>query len=546
MLASDALERGRAAIDREAWAEAAALLAEADRSTPLAAADLDRLATAAYLTGNEAASLDTRTRAHTLHLANGDIERAALSGLWIVITVSDDPRQQAVASGWLARVSRLLDDCPPECAARGRWLCATAFARAIAGDMAAAGQGFAEAARIGAAAGDRDLEALARQGVGRVWLRQRRTAEGLAALDEAMVAVTCGEVGPIIAGVVYCSVIGACHEVFDLRRAQEWTEALAGWCAAHPDMVPFRAPCLVRRSELLQLHGAWDASLDEARRACELTRQGIAEPDAGQAHYRLGDIHRLRGEFDAADAAYRRASAAGRKPDPGVALLRLAQRQPDAAVAGIRRALDEARGPRLRVDVLRAAVIIELAAGDLDAARAAAAELDRLAGELDAPFLVAAARDAQGSVAVAGGDLATALVQLHAAAAIWRQIDAPFELAATRARIARVYLARGDEDGARMEFEAAQETFERLGAAPDAARVAEDLARWSTAPPGGLTGREIEVLRLVATGRSNRAIATELGISEKTVARHISNIFTKLDLSSRAAATAYAYEHQLL
>ncbi len=377
-------------------------------------------------------------------------------------------------------------------------------------------------------------------------LRQRRTAEGLAALDEVMVAITCGEVGPMVAGVVYCSVIGACHEAFDLRRAQEWTDALAGWCAGHPDMVPFRGPCLVRRSELMLLHGAWPESIEEARRACERTTGSAVQHDAGAAQYQLGEVHRLRGEFEQADEAYRRAAGAGREPDPGLALLRLAQDRPDAAAAAIRRALERPHGPRVHVDVLRAAVPILLGAGEAEAAARAAADLAELARATDTPFLAAAAAMAAGAVNLAGGDADAAVASLRQAAQGWREIVAPYELTCGRALLGAAYLLRGDEDGGRMEFEAAQEAFERLGAAPDAARMAERLAHWSARPTGGLTGREVEVLRLVATGRSNRAIGAELSISEKTVARHISNIFTKLDLSSRSAATAYAYEHKLL
>lgn len=546
MAANDALSRGRAAFEQEAWAEACAQLSAADRQHPLEPEDLDRLAMAAHLVGDEAVRVDALTRAHTGHLARGEVQQAARSAFWLAFAALDHPDQQAVGSGWLARVQRLLEGCPRDCAERGFWLCATGFRKIGEGDLDGAREAFDEAARIGAACGDPDLIALARQAVARVLLRLRHTAEGLAALDEVMVAVTCGEVGAVVAGVVYCSVIGACHEVFDLGRAQEWTAALAGWCAAHPDMVPFRTPCLIRRSELLQLRGEWDESIDEARRACERAALPTSQHDAGAAYYQLAELHRLRGEFDEADAAYRRASVAGRKPHPGLALLRLAQHQMEAAVTAVRRGLAETRSPRVRIDVLRASVIVMLQARDLDAARTAADELDRLAGEIGAPFLQAAAAAASGAVRLAEGVVDSALPALSQAVELWKAIDAPYELARARVLVGEAYRQRGDDDGARMEFEAAQEIFERLDAAPDAAMLTQRLARWSPQPAAGLTGREVEVLRLVATGRSNRAIGAELAISEKTVARHISNIFTKLDLSSRSAATAYAYEHKLL
>ncbi len=425
MAVQDALARGRAAFDRESWTDAYARFVEADRNTPLDPADLDALATAAYLIGEDTASLDAWTRAHTGHLAHEDIKRAALSALWLAFVLLDEPGQQAAASGWLARVARLLENCPPECAARGRWLCATAFASIRQGDVAAAARGFEEAARMGRACGDADLAALARQGHGRVLLRQERTREGLAALDEAMVAVTCGEVGPIVAGIVYCSVIGACHEVFELRRAHEWTTALAGWCAAHPDMVMFRGTCLVRRSELLQLRGYWHESVEEARRACERTARGAAKREAGLAQYRLGDLRRLRGEFEAAEAAYRLANLAGRKPDPGLALLRMATGDIPAAVTAIQRALEEMRSPRARVDGQRAAVEILLAAGDTAGAADVAAELRTAADRVGASFLGAAAETATAAVALARGELDLAFASLRAATATWEQIDAP-------------------------------------------------------------------------------------------------------------------------
>ncbi len=545
----EALALGRNAFDRDAWAEAFRHLAAADHEAALDADDLDRLATSAYLVGEDAAGLDARTRAHQAFLERGDPIRAARSAFWLAFVLLDKPARQAQARGWLARVRRLLDEHGQPCVEEGFWLCAFAFQKANEGDLEAAAAAFAEAARIGARFGNPDLSALARHGEGRLLLGARDAAAGLAVFDEVMVAVTCGEVAPMVAGVVYCSVISACYERFDLGRAQEWTTALARWCAAHPDIVPFRGQCLVRRSELLQLHGAWGEASDEAERACE--RLGaLGDPrDAGAAFYQRAELHRLRGEFDRADDAYRRASLAGRRPGPGLALLRLAQGHADAARTAVRRLLDDSLGARARAQALQAAVEIMAAADDLPGARGAADELARMAEEIDATFLQAAAADAQALVALASGEAAAAATSLGQAAALWGELGAPYELARTRARIGEAYRQLGDQDGAELELEAAQELFERLGAAPDAARVAAMLTPSGRSAPratGGLTGREVEVLRLVASGRSNRAIATELAISEKTVARHLSNIFTKLDLPSRSAATAYAYRHKLL
>jgi len=345
---------------------------------------------------------------------------------------------------------------------------------------------------------------------------------------------------------VYCSVISACHMLFDLARAQEWTLAFERWCAAQPDLVSFRGHCLLRRSEILQFHGAWDAALEEARRAHGRVEHAAADRDAALIAYQIAELMRLRGAADEAEDWYRRASQLGRNPQPGLALLRLAQGQTPAADAAIRLALRDTRDRRARVFVLIAAVEVLLAAGALDDAAAASAELSQLAAVTDTPFLRASAAQAAGAVALSRQQEDEALRWLGRAADLWRQLDAPYPLARTRLLVGQVYRTLRDREGSDLEFDAAEETFERLGATVDLRSLGELRGGAARDHGGGLTGREVEVLRLVATGATNRAIAARLRISEKTVARHISNIFTKLDLPSRAAATAYAYEHKLV
>ena len=513
---------------------------------PLEAADLDRLATAAHLTGQDEASGSYRTRAFQLYVDAGDSRQAAASALWHVISLAEQANRQAELGGWLARAERLLSGAAQDSVERGLLLCLSGRRHVMAGDMAGAAAAFTEAAAMGERLRSADLLALARHGEGRVMLWQQQKAAGFACLDEVMVAVMAGEVGPMVTGIVYCGVLSACHEYFELRRAHEWTDAMTSWCAAHPDMAPFRGSCLVRRSEMLQLHGAWEEAAVEARRACERLASG-GSVDTAAAFYQEAELFRVRGDFAAAEEAYRQASRAGRRPQPGLALLRLAQGDAAAAEAAIRTALHETKGQRARALVLRAAVEILLPSSDLTTARAAAAELGALAGRVGAPALRAAAAHATGAVALAEGDARAALERLRDAWDEWRALDAPFEVARVRVLLASAYAALGDEEGARMEREAALDVFEQLGARPDAERLLALAAREPAAvAAGGLTGREVEVLRQVAAGKTNRAIAGELSISEKTVARHISNIFTKLDLSSRSAATAYAYEHKLL
>ena len=512
----------------------------------MGADDLERLAVAAYLVGDDAGSVQARSRAHAAFLERGDRRRAARNAFWLAFTMLDRPRSGAQAGGWLARAQRLLDDTGQDCVEQGWLLCASGRMRAAGGDVSAAYDAFVRAAAIGDRFQDHDLLVMARHGQGRALLMMNRATEGVALIDEVMIAVTAGEVAPMIAGAVYCSVITACHDVFDLHRAQEWTDALQTWCASHPDVVPFRGYCRIRRSELMQLHGAWQDAFDEIERACAGLGGAAASPEAGAAFYQRGELHRLRGEFATAEEAYRLAHQAGHRLHPGLALLRLAQGQPDAAAAAIRLALQETRGARPRTLLLAAATEILLACGDVAGAREACTELARFAARFGGPFATAMAAQAEGAVRLAEGTAPQALEALQSARALWRDLEAPFELAQTRISIGHACRQMGDVDGAQLEFEAAYELFDRLGAAPYASRAAA-LARQpppSTATP--LTGRELEVLRLIATGATNRAIAGRLAISEKTVARHISNIFTKLDLPSRAAATAYAYEHKLL
>lgn len=533
-------------MSRNAWVDACRLLREADGAAALQPVDLEQLGIAAFLIGDEAASVDAFRRAHTAYLTLADFTAAARCAFWQAFPLIERPDQQAAANGWLVRLGKLLDDCPAVCAERAFWLCATGHQKIRRGEVEAGASMLAEAVRMGVACNAPDAVALARQAEGRVLLQQQRVAEGLDAFDEVMVSLSCGEVGPMIAGVVYCSVIGACHEVFDLGRAREWTGALTEWCAKRPDLVPFRSACMVRRSELLQMQGAWAESIDEAERACSRTNQAFSAFEAGPAHLQRAELHRLRGEFAEAEAAYERASQAGRAPQPGRALLHLARGEKAEALTDVKRALAETRNPRLRVDVLRACVTIAIAADSLDDARVAESELTLLCTQRPAPYLEAATAVAKGAVQLASGDAGAALTCLRAGAMAWHDLEAPYESARARALMGDAYWQRGDKDGARLEWDAAQEIFERLGAAPDVEAIAARLASPLPSSTDALTGREVEVLRLVAAGLSNRTIGSKLDISEKTVARHISNIFTKLDLSSRSAATAYAYEHKLV
>jgi len=539
------LARGREAGRRLAWADAYAAFSLAQQSSLLAAADLELMATAAYLLGRLEDCHKAMQRASRAYFESGDPRRAARCLFWVAFTLllQGDVAQ---AGGWLARASRLLEHERPECAEHGFLLLPEALQALMTGDHAKASAAAARAAEIGARVGDADLLALALHFHGRALVADGRMAEGLALLDEAMVAVVAGELSPYVAGNIYCSMIDACQEISDLRRAGEWTTALTRWCGEQPDMITFTGQCLAHRAEIMQLRGAWPEAIEEAKRACTRFAHAADQYAAGAAFYRQAELHRARGEFAAATDAYQQASQWGREPQPGLALLRLAQGRTEAADAAIRRVVAETAGSLMRAKLLPAQVEIMLAIGDIEAARHAANELAEIVGSFHTPALRAVALHCRGAVLLAEGDAGAALASLRGAWQLWHELDVPHEAARVRVLVGLACLALGDEDAAAMEFSAARTVFMRLGAAPDLTVLGRLSKENSGTPAHGLTVRELQVLRLLATGRTNHAIAADLSLAEKTVERHVSNIFIKLGVPSRAAATAYAYQHQLM
>jgi DNA-binding CsgD family transcriptional regulator len=537
----DHLRHGREAYARRAWHDAYQAFLRADEATPLDADDLERLATAAYLVGHEAEFQRLIERLHRVHLEADNPEGAARCTFWLALTFlfRGDVGQ---SNAWAARGQRLVHD--RDCAERGYFLVLAATEQLDGGHAESARTEAARAVEIGERCRDADLTAAARHLQGRAAIRLGQVVPGLKLLDETMLAVVAGELSPIMTGLMYCSVIDACREVYELRRAREWTFALSRWCEQQSEMVSFTGVCLAHRAEIMQLHGAWSDALVEAARAFERSQHAPPKQPGG-AVYLQAEIYRLRGEYTRADEAYRDASRLGYEPQPGLALLRLAQGRTDAAAAAIRRLLIAPTDQWQRARLLPAYLEIMLATGEVEHARAACQELQALAEAFDADVLRAVAVQGHGALALGHGDARGAIGPLRRAFELWERLEAPYEAARARVLVGRACQALGDDEAAGLEFDAARSVFAELGARPDLVRL--DTARAAPASrPGPLTARELEVLRLIAGGHTNRGIAAELCLSERTIDRHVSNILNKLDVPSRAAATAYAFAHKLL
>lgn len=541
-----ALERGRSSYAGEAWRSAFESLVDADRVAPLGPQDLELLARSAYMLGRDDDYVSALERAHHAHLDAGDTPLAVRCAVWIGHSLLFRG-EVARTAGWFARAQRLLDRDGRDCVERGYLLIPVWLEQMGGGDYEGGYATATQAVEIGERFGDADLVWLARDDQARALLHQGRIDEGLRLVNEALVVATAGELSPIVTGIVYCNTIAFCRDVYELRHVREWTDALSRWCERQPEMVTHNGLCLVHRAEIRLLQGAWDTALDEARRSAERFSEGVLNRIAcGKALYCQGEVHRLRGEPAAAEDAYREASRYGFEPQPGFALLRLAQGNTDAAVAAIRRVVDETTDGLGRAALLPAYVEIMLRVGNVEKARGASHELDQISKDQGNDVLVAMAAQARGAVALVGGDASAALTALRRAMGLWNELGAAYEVAHVRVSMALACRALGDEDTATLEFEAARAVFEQLSALPDQARVDALTERTASVDTHGLTERELEVLRLVAAGKTNRDVAAELVISQHTVARHMQNIFAKLGVSSRTAASAFAFAHDLL
>lgn len=541
---NEALASAHRLCREHAWQDACAQFSLAAGVIDLAAADLEAWAVASYLTGQLETAGWAWANAHKGWLDRGEPWPAIRCAFWQGLTLVERG-EYARGSGWFARAARLVEDRPADAPEHAYLRMPVALQAMEGGDPQAALDTLEGITVVADGAGDRDLATLGRLGQGQCLLRLGDIGRGTAILDEVMLAVTGDEVSPLVAGLAYCAVIIAYRQVFDLIRAQQWTAALGTWCLDQQGIKPYRGQCLVHRSELLQLRGRWSDAMAEIRIACEHLADPPGDPVQGMAFYQLGELLRVRGEFTRAEDAYNKANQWGHPVQPGLALLRLGQGRIVDALAALRRVVKEDNSPGQCVQALTAYIEVALAAGELETAKGALDGLVEVAEQFTSPHLSAICDHARGTVVLAGGDAAAAVGALRSASDGWLRLDAPDEAARSRMYLGAAYRNLGDEDSAQLEWNTARLRFAKIGAARDMTLLDEISGR-SARNLAGLTGREVEILTHVATGQTNRQIAQDLGISEHTVRRHLQNIYAKLSLQSRAAATAWAYQHHLL
>ena len=530
----------------ENWSETYDHLSRADLDQSLAPKNLEKLALAAYLTGRDTESSQILERAHHEFLGLDQKLEAVRCAFWLGM-IYMDAREKARGGGWLARGERILSEIPDsKCAERGLFLIPKALGVFYSGRADQAQKLFEQASSIGEQFGDVDLIAFGRLGQSQAMIQQGRLTEGIKLLDETMIFAGTEEIFPVCKGIIYCAGIETCRKVWELERAQEWTSALNHWFEKQQDIVPFRGQCLVSRAEISQFHGDWQGALREADMACELLTRPPGRSAAGSAYYRKAELHRLMGNVAEAEIAYREASKWGRSPQPGMALLRLSQGQEEAAKASIKNTLDETSEKLKRAELLPAYVQIMVSVNQEGEALEACIEYNNFASQFDTPYLQALAAYCQGTVFLANDNYPDARESMRKSQKIWSTMNLPYESAQTREMKGYIYRKLGDSLNANIELSVAKWLYEQLGAEFDLHRINRMLHENTDIDHHGLTLREIQVLQRVAAGQTNKTIAGELFISERTVDRHVSNIFNKLCVSSRVEATTYAIRNKII
>ena len=523
------------------FAEAHEAFSRADEHGVLSTDDILAWGDAAWWLGFADRALHLAELGHQRLLDEGQPIRAAMEAISLGFLLMLRGEFSA-GSGWLHRGQSLVERSGDD-HAMGYVLHLDAEEALESGDLDRAVELARRAGEAGRLASDTALISMSLMAEGTARLRAGAVPEAMALLDEAMLPVQAGQVPPEFAGNLYCRMIEICWQLADLRRAREWTAATERWCEQFDSSVMFSGICRMHRVQLRQMAGEWDAAAADAEAVChELV--GMNMSVVAEGHYLLGDLLRLRGLAEEADAAYRRAHELGRDPQPGLALLRAQRGQAPRALTSLQTALAglQAAGYR-RAPLLRAVVDVAVEVDDVDAATQAADELAGMAQRWRTDGLRAAAAQAKGGVELAAGEPARAVAPLREAIRWWHELDAPYDGARARILLSEACTLLGDEDAGRLELDAAAATLERLGALVDLRRI--DGRRPDAQPPGRLTPREAEVLAFVAEGDTNRQVAARLVISEKTVARHLANVYRKLDVSTRTGAAAWARRNGL-
>lgn len=528
------------------WEAVFARMSGADEAGAIIGGDTLRdHATAAYMTGREDTYFDLMDRAFASYVEAGATHNAARTAFWIGLTLMFRG-EVGRGGGWLARAGHLVESNDSDSAEVGYLLLPRVEMNFGAGDNNSALDLAEEALAIGERNHDEDLAAMARHLVGRAQLALGDVEEGLSALDETMVATVEGRLSPIVTGLIYCSVIEACQRYQIVRRASEWTEALSYWCKKQPELVAFTGRCLIHRSEILLFAGRWPEAGVEADAAIRRLAEGPAAYQAAPAYYQQGDLYRLQGEFDAADTSYRTASALGFDPQPGLSLMRLRQGNSHSAAAAIRRALAANDAPNRRMHLLEAAFEIALECGNPEDARSHFHEMEALAQAHPSDAANATLAAMQGNLAAEDGAPERAVKCYTQAADIWRDLACPYQIARVRLRSAWSFAAMGDVEGAAAEASAARDGFAALGAEPDRRDAEAFLRKHAPGARTVLTRRQLQVLNLISRGLTNREIAERLGLSERTVDRHVSDILTRINVPTRAAAAVFAVSSGLV
>lgn len=532
------LDEARTAGAQGEWRIAHKAFMDAEAIRPLASDDLYQFSQASWWSGNFDETNRLFERVHRSYLDEGRLEEAASAAM--ELAVNHYLRgEESLGSGWAARCVRLLEGrelSPIHGYVRYIFEVEANFSNA---EMSRALTAANEVLEMGRMFNDSNLIASAINAQGRTAIKQGEPARGLALLEESMAWVLAGDLTPDFAGNLYCNTVAAFHELADYRRMSEWTDALERWVSSLPVAVLFAGICRVHRAQLLRLRGNWDRAERDAARVCS-DLVDISVLTVAEGWYERGEIRRLRGDANGAREAFQNAREHGRDPQPGLALLSLAEGNSDAALKSISAALMVVTEPLPRAALCAAHVEIAIAASDLDAAERSVDELNGTAEKFGSPGLQATANAANGAFALANGELDVALRVLRRACQMWRELHAPHHAARVCMLLADTYRQLGDHESAALEVESAEAIFRNLDAKPDLTAIVS--LREPARPPGGLSEREAEVLGLVALGRSNRQVANELFISEKTVARHVSNIFNKLNVSSRTEAARVAVE----